>query len=65
MIAMEEREKIRVFVDIKDGKTVCICKRSRKKCRKNCTPDEVERDRYAGWQSTMNKDKYGPRGPKR
>ena len=59
---MREREKIKVYIDFKDGKTVCICKRSQKKCKKDCTPDEVERDRYAGWQSTMNRDRYGHSG---
>lgn len=59
---MKEREAIKVFVDIREGKAVCICKRSRKKCKRSCTPDVVERDRYAGWQGTMNKDRYGPKG---
>ena len=46
---MEEKERIKVYVDVKNGKTVCICKRSNKGCNKKCEPDVVERDRYAGW----------------
>lgn len=56
---MEQKERIKVFVRIKDGKTVCICKRSRKGCGRACEPDVVERDRYAGWKSTMKRNRYG------
>ena len=28
---METKEKIKVFIDFQNGKTVCICKRSRKR----------------------------------
>lgn len=56
---MEEKERIKVYVDVKDGKTVCICKRSNKGCSKKCEPDVVERDRYAGWQSTFHRNRYG------
>ena len=34
---METKEKIKVFIDFQNGKTVCICKRSRKRCGKNWT----------------------------
>ena len=59
---MESRigiEYIKVFVDYKDGQTVCICKRSKKMCNKHCTPEIVERDKYRGWQDTFTVDKYG------
>ena len=56
---MEEKERIKVYVDVKDGKTVCICKRSNKGCNKKCEPDVVERDRYAGWQSNFHRNRYG------
>lgn len=56
---MKEKETIKVFVDIKDGKTVCICKRSKKRCGKNCQPDVVERDKFRGWESTMKRDRFG------
>ncbi len=56
---MEKKEKIKVFVDIQNGKTVCICRRSNKKCGKKCEPDIVERDRFTGWESTFRRDKYG------
>lgn len=58
---MEEKEKIKVFVDIQNGKTVCICRRSNKKCGKKCEPDVVERDRFADWESAFHRDKYGRR----
>ena len=29
---METKEKIKVFINFQNGKTVCICKRSRKRC---------------------------------
>lgn len=56
---MEEKEKIKVFVDVEDGKTVCICRRSNKKCGKECEPDVVERDRFADWESAFHRNRYG------
>lgn len=56
---MLEKEKIKVFVNIKDGKTICICKRDRKKCNKPCEPDEVERDKFKGWEDAFHVDRYG------
>ena len=56
---MEETEKIKVYVDIVDGKTVCICKRSRRGCSKPCEPDEVTRDKFKDWKSTMYRNRYG------
>lgn len=56
---MEEKERIKVFIDIQDGKTVCICKRSKRGCGKNCVPDVVERDKFEGWKSTFRRDRYG------
>ena len=56
---METKEKIKVYIDVQDGKTVCICKRSKKRCGKNCEPDVVERDKCAEWQSTFHRDRYG------
>lgn len=57
---MKERERIAVYVDVKDGKTVCICTRRYKGCGKHCEKDFVERDRFFDWQNTMNTSKYGP-----
>ena len=56
---MLEKEKIKVFVNIKDGKPICICKRDRKKCNKPCEPDEVERDKFKGWEDAFHVDRYG------
>ena len=33
---METKEKIKVYIDIQNGKTVCICKRNHKGCGKKC-----------------------------
>ena len=59
MIVMKTKEKILVYVDIRKGKTVCVCKRSNKKCGKKCIPEVLERDRFAGWESTFHRDIYG------
>ncbi|MBQ6052995.1 MAG: hypothetical protein IJQ80_01650 [Clostridia bacterium] len=52
-------EYIKVFIDYKDGKTACICKRDHKRCKKKCTPDVVERDKYRDWEDTFYQDRYG------
>jgi hypothetical protein len=57
---MRDKERIKVFVRIENGRTVCICKRDRKRCkRKGCSPEVVERDRFAGWEGTFCRDRYG------
>ncbi len=56
---METKETIKVYIDVQNGKTVCICKRSKKRCKKKCEPDVVERDKFAGWESTFRRDRYG------
>lgn len=56
---MEQKEKIEVYVNIQDGRTVCICKRSCKGCDKRCESDVVERDRFSEWKSTFRRDRYG------
>lgn len=56
---MNEKENIKVYVDIVKGKTVCMCMKNKKKCNKQCAEDVVTRDRYRGWESTMRRNKYG------
>lgn len=56
---MQIKETIKVFVEIVDGKTVCICKQDNKGCRKHCTKDEVTRDRFNGWEDTFHRNRYG------
>lgn len=56
---MKDKEVLKVFIDWKDGKTVCICLRSRRRCGKNCSKAVVERDLYRGWYKTFQQDKYG------
>ncbi len=40
----------------KDGKTVCICPRCKKKCSKQCRPEVVERDKFRGWEDCFKVD---------
>lgn len=57
---MKNKERIKVFARIENGRTVCICKRDRKRCgRKDCSPEVVERDRFAEWEDTFHRDRYG------
>lgn len=56
---METKEKIKVFIDFQNGKTVCIYKRSRKRCGKDCSPEVVERDKFAEWERTFHRDRFG------
>lgn len=56
---MVEKEKIKVYIDFQQGKCICICMRCKKGCEKQCTPDVVTRDRFAGWQALMRRDRYG------
>lgn len=58
---MKTVEKIKVFIKFRNGQTVCICKRSDKRCPAGaeCVPDVVERNKFEGWQETFMRDKYG------
>jgi len=56
---MDYKERIYVYVDVQAGRTVCICKRSDKKCDKKCHKEIVERDLYRGWQKVMHQNRYG------
>lgn len=56
---MQEKEKIPVFIRIEGGKTVCLCPRSRKGCKKPCEKDVVTRDVFEGWKQTMQRDRFG------
>ena len=57
---MLPKEKIPVFIQIRQGKTTCICKR-KVKCKygNTCEKDIVERDRYNGWKESFKQDKFG------
>ena len=56
---MKEKERIPVYVEIVNGKTVCLCHRNDKGCSKKCEIDFVERDRFEDWERTMKRDVYG------
>lgn len=57
---MKNKERIPVYVYAKDGKTICICKRTRKKCKRTCCEEDfVVRDKFIGWQGTMKRDRFG------
>ena len=58
---IDQREKIKVYLQIKDGRTVCICTR-RNRCKNFCPECEAEvvtRDRLRGWQHYIQRDRYG------
>lgn len=56
---MDSTEKIPVYVDIVKGRTVCICHAGRKGCGKHCARDRVTRDKFAEWEKTCRRDRYG------
>lgn len=56
---MQTKEYIEVYIRYKEGRTVCICPKRRKKCNKPCTPEVVERNRFRGWKDCFNVNKYG------
>jgi len=56
---MKKLELLKVFIRRENGRTVCICLRSNKRCERRCIPDVVERDLYRDWERTMNRDRFG------
>jgi hypothetical protein len=56
---VETTEKIPVYIDIKKGRTVCICHAKTKRCKKPCTLDTVDRDKFREWEKVMKRDRYG------
>ena len=58
-LRVQEREMIEVFIRMRKGKTVCICKREAKGCERACQPDVVTRDKFQGWEDTMARNRYG------
>ena len=56
---MKETEEIRVYLRIEDGRTQCVCPRDKKRCKRNCQPDVVIRDRFRGWEQLLGRDRYG------
>lgn len=56
---MEPKEKIKVYINIKKGNTICLCSYYKKMCHRDCEVDMVERDRFDGWEKTFARDRYG------
>lgn len=56
---MQEKERIKVFVKVKNGKTKCICIHGCRHATKDCHYDIVERDRFRGWKEAAFHDRYG------
>lgn len=54
-----KKERIKVYIKIVNGKTVCICTRGRKGCREKCDKDIVERDPCRDWEDDFHRDIYG------
>ena len=61
VVTMKEKEQIKVFLKIRNGRTVCICLRNQQcKCRSgDCQSEVVERDKFRGWESTLSRNRYG------
>lgn len=55
----ETKEKVKVYIDIQNGKTTCVCHYNKKQCDKRCAVDVLERDKFAGWEKIMRQDRYG------
>ena len=56
---MESKEKIKVYIDFQNGRTVCICTKENKRCDKKCIPEVVERDKFFGWEKTFRVNRFG------
>lgn len=56
---VDEHEKIPVYVDIRNGRTVCICHAGDKGSGKHCERDVVTRDKFFEWRKTMQRDRFG------
>lgn len=50
---------LNVFLDVKEGKIVCMCLRSHKKCRKRCERAEVTYDQYKDMEECFRQNRYG------
>ena len=55
----ETKEKAKGYIDIQNGKTICVCHYNHKRCSKHCAVDVLERDKFAGWEKAMRQDRYG------
>lgn len=56
---MEEVERIKVYIRFDKGRTVCMCCQSKKLCERKCAKDIVERDKFADWEKTFKRDRFG------
>ena len=56
---MQTKEIIEVFIDCRKGRTVCICKKEKKMCRKHCELTTVERDKFKDLELVRRQNKYG------
>lgn len=52
-------ERIKVYANIVDGRTVCICHAGKKGCGKKCSQEVVTRDKYSEWEKTFHRNRYG------
>lgn len=56
---MQQYEKLKVYIRTENGRTVCMYLKSNKRCTRQCEEDEVSRDRYKVWESTMSRNRWG------
>lgn len=57
---MDTKEKLKVYINFKDGKTVCICMRSAKGCgSRHCIKACVSRDRFEDVKGCFKQNRFG------
>ena len=58
---METKEKIKVLqIGAKDGTSLAtLYQQENSRCGKDCSPEVVERDKFAEWERTFHRDRFG------
>lgn len=57
---MNTKETLKVYIEFKGGKTVCICMRSAKGCRsRHCIKDCVTRDMFEDVKGCFEQNRFG------
>ena len=57
---MNTKETLKVYIEFKGGKIVCICMRSAKGCRsRHCIKDCVTRDMFEDVKGCFEQNRFG------
>ena len=57
---MDTKETLKVYIEFKAGRTVCICLRSAKGCRsRHCIKDCVTRDKFEDVKGCFEQNRFG------